>query len=109
MNSFTILMGMFNDFINEKELKNKVMKLGKMFEFIKSKNPNLVKVYNVKSKDYDDENGAAYDHYIVECQLAVADTTIPMDNLFGKKDATCLVNVEEYNRWVKNEESIKWI
>ena len=85
------------------------MKSGKMFEFIKNKNPNLVKVFSIESKDYDDENGAAYEHYIVKCQIAVADPSYIVMNLFGKKDATCLVNIEEYNKWVKNEESVKWI
>lgn len=85
------------------------MKTGKMFEFIKSKTPNLLEVFIIESKDYDDENGAAYEHYIVKCQIAVPDTDYPIYNLFGKKESTCLVNIEEFCRWLKNEKSIKWI
>lgn len=85
------------------------MESGKMFDFIKKKTPNLVKVFSVESKDYDDENGAAYEHYIVKCQIAVPDLSYTVMNMFGKKDATCLVNIEEYRKWVKNEECIKWI
>lgn len=74
-----------------------------IFDFIKRKTPNLLKVLNVKLKDTDDE------HYVVRCLLQVPDPSIPMNNMLGEKEKICLVSVSEFNNWLKSEDSIKWV
>jgi len=84
------------------------MKTNKMFEFIKSKTPNLVNVLSVKSKDYDDEDGLAFEHYIVKCKIRMINPT-GSPSWSEDVEKSCLVNVTEYNNWLSKEESIKWI
>ena len=80
-----------------------------IFDFIQRKTPNLKKVLDVKTKDYDDENGFINEHYEVRCLLKVADTSIPIENMLGEREKICLVDKQEFNRWVKGESSVKWI
>ena len=80
-----------------------------IFDFIKLKTPNLKEVLDVKTKDYDDENGFIGEHYEVRCLLQVPDTSIPINNMLGKKEKICLVSVSEFNSWLKGEDSIKWV
>jgi hypothetical protein len=80
-----------------------------IFEFIKIKTPNLLGVLEVKLKDTDDEYGIINEHYIVRCLLQAPDTSIPVYNMLGERERVCLVSVSEFNSWLKNENSIKWI
>jgi hypothetical protein len=80
-----------------------------IFEFIKIKTPNLLEVLDVKLKDTDDEYGIINEHYIVRCLLQAPDTSIPVYNMLGERERVCLVSVSEFNSWLKNENSIKWI
>ena len=81
----------------------------KIFKFIKIKTPNLFEVLDVKLKDTDDEYGFVNEHYIVKCLLQVPDPSITINNMFGRKEQNCLVNVSEYNSWLKGEDIIRWI
>jgi hypothetical protein len=81
----------------------------KIFEFIKTKTPNLARVISVQDKQTDNEHGSIDEHFVVKCVLRVPNTSIPIHNLLGEKEATCLVDVSEFNRWLKNESSVKWI
>lgn len=80
-----------------------------IFNFIQRKTPNLLKVLDVKLKDTDDEHGIINEHYVVRCLLQVPDTSIPINNMLGKKEKICLVSVSEFNSWLKGEDSIKWV
>lgn len=80
-----------------------------IFDFIKLKTPNLKEVLDVKTKDYDDENGFIGEHYEVRCLLKVPDTNIPIENMLGEREKICLVDKQEFKRWVKGESSVKWI
>ena len=80
-----------------------------IFNFIQRKTPNLLKVLEVKLKDTDDEHGIINEHYVVRCLLQVPDTSIPINNMLGKKEKICLVSVSEFNSWLKREDSIKWV
>ena len=80
-----------------------------IFDFIKLKTPNLKEVLGVKVKDYDDENGFIDEHYEVRCLLSVPDTNIPIQNMLGEREKICLVDKQEFNKWVKGESSVKWI
>lgn len=81
----------------------------KIFEFIKLKTPNLLKVLDFKLKNNDDENGSIYEYYEVRCLLVVPDTSILNNNMLGRIEKTCLVNVSEFKNWLKGEDSIKWL
>jgi len=81
----------------------------KIFKFIQIKTPNLFEVLDVKLKDTDDEYGFVHEHYIVKCLLKVPDPSIPINNMFGRKEQNCLVKVSEYNSWLKGEDSLRWI
>jgi hypothetical protein len=80
-----------------------------IFNFIKRKTPNLLKVMDVKLKDTDDDHGFINEHYIVRCLLSVPDTSIPINNMLGKVEKNCLVDSQEFNNWLKGEDSIKWV
>jgi hypothetical protein len=80
-----------------------------IFNFIQRKTPNLLKVLEVKLKDTDDEHGIINEHYVVRCLLRAPDTSIPINNMLGKKEKICLVSVSEFNSWLKGEDSIKWV
>ncbi len=68
----------------------------KKIDFIKLKTPNLKEVLDVKSKDYDDENGFIGEHYEVRCLLNVLDTNIPTENMLGEEEKICLVDKQEF-------------
>lgn len=73
-----------------------------IFDFIKRKTPNLLKVLSVvEYKDSED--------YIVKCLLSVPDRSIPVENMVGEREQTCLINKSEFNRWLRCENSIMWI
>lgn len=55
------------------------------------------------------EHGIINEHYVVRCLLQVPDTSIPINNMLGKKEKICLVSVSEFNSWLKGEDSIKWV
>ena len=80
-----------------------------IFNFIKRKTPNLLKVIDVKLKNPLDDYGIINEHYIVRCLLQVSDTSIPINNMLGKVEKNCLVSVSEFNNWLKGEDSIKWV
>jgi hypothetical protein len=80
-----------------------------IFDFIKRKTPNLLKVMDFKLKIADDDHGVINEHYIVRCLLSVPDTAIPINNMLGKTEKICLVDRQEFNNWLKSEDSIKWV
>lgn len=80
-----------------------------MFKFLQRKTPNLLKVKSVKLKDIDDDNGSINEHYIVNCLLQTPDTSIPINNVLGRKEKICLVNVSVFNDWLNGENCIKWL
>lgn len=84
-----------------------------IFDFIKMKTPELKEVLSFKAKDIYDEDGFIGEHYVVKCllgvPLSVPYTNIPINNMLGEQEKTCLVNISEFTRWVKSEESVKWI
>jgi hypothetical protein len=80
-----------------------------IFKFIKIKTPNLLEVLDIKLKDTDDEYGFVNEHYVVKCLLQVPDPSIPINNMLGRVERNCLVNVSEYNSWLKGEQSIRWV
>ena len=90
----------------EDELKND------LFEFIKLKCSNLKEVVSYKIKDYDDEDGGAIgEHYIVDCILNATQyrhVTLSKTSTLEIK-RTCLVDRDEFRRWRRKENSIKWI
>lgn len=98
------------DITNEIDELNKKLTVNenytaKIFEFIKRTTPFLRQVLDVKLSD----NGDAGKYYVVKCVIAAPDTNIPVNNLFGSEERTCLVDVAEFNKWLKGENSIKWI
>lgn len=80
-----------------------------IFDFIRQKEPNLLKVLDIKLKDYDDDDGFINEHYIVRCLLQKPDTSIPINNMLGETEKICLVSVSEFNKWLRGENSIKWV
>lgn len=79
----------------------------KMYEFIKLKTPELKEVLDVQIKDCDDEDGVIGEHYIVNCVLNMAN--ISTSNEVGDIVKTCLVDKQEFKKWLKKKNSIKWI
>jgi hypothetical protein len=79
-----------------------------IFDFIKTKTPNLKEVIDVKIKDTDDDYGTIGEHYIVKCLVT---RISPMSPTGFKEDVekTCLVSVSEFKKWIRKEESIKWL
>lgn len=77
----------------------------KLFEFIKEKTPNftVVKILDFKIKDVDDEDGFVGEFYVVNCLLDIG------EDEFAEEERTCLVDIEEFKRWVRNQESVKWL
>jgi hypothetical protein len=50
--------------------------------------------------------GKANEHYIVKCLVKCADVSIPTNNLLGKKKQIYLVNVSDFNNWIKDKSNI---
>jgi hypothetical protein len=80
-----------------------------IFDFIQRKTPNLLEVLEVKLKDTDDDYGFINEHYEVRCLLQVPDPSMPINNMLGKKEKICLVNISEFNDWLKGEDSVIWV
>jgi hypothetical protein len=82
-------------------------KKDRMLSFIKEKNSKykVREVLEIKLKDYDDEDGAIGEHYIVDCIILKSD---PEENLspYNPFEVQCLVNKVEFDSW--NTE-IKWL
>lgn len=56
------------------------------------------------------ENGFIGEHYKVVCLMDEPGIEISPDGVrFGEDIRTCLVDAYEFNKWVKRENSIKWI
>ena len=81
----------------------------KILEFLQKDKSNVWEILDVKLKDTDDDDGLIGEHYIVKCVLRVPDTSIPMANMFGRIERTCLVNISQFNSWLREKESIKWL
>jgi hypothetical protein len=79
-----------------------------LFEFIKLKTPSLKSVVDYSLKDYDDEDGAIGEHIIVKCILSVQDTSATTF-AFKEEVRTCLVDRDEFRKWKRKEDSIKWL
>jgi len=95
--------------LNDNEKTNKIIDMKEqIFRFIELKTPNLLEVLSIEIKDDDDNNGFIGEYYTVRCILQVQDTSIPICNTLGRKEKTCLVNVSEFRKWVKCENSIIW-
>lgn len=78
-----------------------------IFNFIKQKNPGLQKVISFKVKDKCDKNGFVGEHYKVKCMLRLIDPGSPTG--FNRNvEKICLVNIEEFIKWIKSERSIIW-
>lgn len=80
-----------------------------MFNFIQRKNPNLVEILDIKLKEDDDEYGAIGEHYVVKCSLKVLSSSSTSNNVLVDEEQTCLVNVLEFQKWARKEDSIIWI
>jgi len=79
-----------------------------MLEFLKQHDKNVLNVKSISLKDYDDENGAINEHYIVTCDVVELNSSSPsMVNHHVVKD--CLVDSAEYNRFAEKKQIIKWI
>ena len=80
-----------------------------LYEFIKEKNPEIQEVLDVRVKDDDDEDGFIGEHYIVNCLVRKINPNTPSGFPEENVEKTCLVDIKIFRKWVKNEESIKWI
>lgn len=81
-----------------------------MMEYINRYNLNdSFKIYDITLiylKQNDDDNGYANEDYEVECRVEWTD---PQSPKFRGALRTCLVNVEEYQSYIKRKHSIKWL
>lgn len=80
-----------------------------LFDFIKTKNPYIKEVLDFTIKKDDDDFGAIGEHYVVKCLIYVPDPTIPIHNMLGEIERTCLVDVNEFNNSLKGAKSVIWI
>ena len=62
-----------------------------------------------KLRDIDDTDGHVGEHFLVKCVIAVPDTNVPVSNMLGREERTCLVDAAEFYKWLNAENSIKWI
>ncbi len=81
----------------------------KLLEFIKIKTPSVQEIESYELVDYDGDHGFSGENYIVNCIIAVADTSIPVNNLAGRIKKTCLVNVKALENYIKKEDFVKWL
>ena len=79
-----------------------------LYEFIKLKTPNLKEVLDFSIKKCDDEEGAIGEHYIVRCILLIPDSTSTVFTTIESK-RTCLVDRQEFQKWKRKEDSIRWV
>ena len=71
-----------------------------MFNFIKQQYGGLLKILDIKLKDTDDENGLIGSAYEVKCLVKSCDI---------EQEQLCLVNKDEFQRYINQSETIKWI
>jgi hypothetical protein len=73
--------------------------------------PKVQQVLSIGLKDYDDDNGAAGEYYIVNCQMLhwVVTGTSRDAGVFEQYEATCLVDRREFDKFVNKEKAIIWL
>lgn len=80
-----------------------------IFNFIKTKNPNLKRVVRFEVKDVDDDNGCIGEHYIVTCLLNVIKSTSNDIKFEVEEEKICLIDIREFKKWLRGDKSIKWM
>ena len=75
-----------------------------MFNFIKSRENEVLAISSIKLKHKDDKNGRIGEHYICECNVGSY-----VDDEFLVEKKICLVNVKIFAEYVNNKSAIKWI
>jgi len=98
---------------NMKDIKNL------MLEFISQRQgdpkdniyPKIQKVLDVKIKEEDDDYGAMGERYIVKClMLRYANTGTNRNAITPiQEEAICLVDVNEFKKFVNKENAIIWL
>jgi hypothetical protein len=79
--------------------------------YLVDKYPKIQQVLSIKAKDSDDDNGASGSKYIVKCQMLhlVNTGTSRAAGVFEQYEATCLVDVQEFDNYRKKRNSIIWL
>jgi hypothetical protein len=83
-----------------------------MLDFIKQKEGNtlgITKVLSIKIKDCDDSNGAMGEHYIVTSEIEVPTNTLTSGVEYKKIKGVCLVDIQEFKKYVSKQKSIIWL
>jgi hypothetical protein len=83
-----------------------------MLNFIKQREGDtlgITKVLNIEIKDHDDKNGAMGEHYIVTSEIEVPTNTLTSGVEYKKIKAVCLVDVQEFKKYVSKQKSIIWL
>lgn len=90
-----------------------------MLEFLKQREsdpsdkyyPKVQQVLEMKLKDCDDDNGAAGEHYQVKCLMIYYENVGTVVHAVRpvQKEATCLVDVHEFTKFMKKENAIIWL
>lgn len=89
--------------------RKEIMK-AKLLEYIQKKSPtkNVVEVLKFDVKDWDDENGAMGEHYVVTCTVTTISPKSPTGWL-EDVEKECLVCIKQFKRYVEEEKAVKWL
>ena len=90
-----------------------------MLEFLKQEEgdpfqvlPRVREVLSIKLKDCDDDYGPIGEHYVVKCKMLLRNTAYTKENTITKGkvyEATCLVNVREFDKFRSVKNKVIWL
>ena len=86
-----------------------------MFGFIWEHQKNYVpetyieEILSVELKEDDDDHGKAGEHYVVRLKHCIPKFTFTAGNQYELVEATCLVNVKQFNHYVEKNQAVIWI
>lgn len=70
-----------------------------MLKFLKERGEDVENVISIKLDDCDSEYGYIGENYIVKCTVEV----------ISYIERTCLVDYSEFNRYLKKQNTVRWI
>jgi hypothetical protein len=74
--------------------------------------PRVQKVLSIKLKDCDDDYGPIGKHYVVKCKMLLKTTAYTKENTMTKGkvyEATCLVDVREFDKFRSAKNKVIWL
>ena len=98
-----------------KEIIEITIKTGReqeMLKFLKERGEDVENVISVKLDEFDSDYGFIGENYIVKCTVEVLSTysnTTSGNKEISYIERTCLVDSSEFNRYLKKQNTVRWI